>query len=265
MLFIWGSKLNTIIFLLVSEGVSDHEVLKLVLREIGKTKGLDIQLELISPALDETTKIRERGGWGNVQAWCKKHGSVQVKNDFTIEDRNSLEQAGFKLDFLPSNKKHPSWESFVALSGAAGLFVHLDADIAEKINDIAINYCDSGLSRKDYCKHAIRTWIGTDEDSQLCFVTPSYCLETWYLATHDNLTDPGVIPDQIENYETVENVISLLLSLGYDGFTDENTGLITVDKKSLTEKHSGHLIDNFSVSLSRCPELQRVYSYISKL
>lgn len=247
---------------MVSEGVSDHEVLKLILSEIGKAKGLNIHLELISPAIDETTRIRERGGWGKVQAWCKKHGSEQIKDDFSAKERNLLKQAGINCDFLAQDNKRPSWQTLVTMSEASGLLIHLDADIAEKITGLDRDYIDSDKSRKEYCQHAIQYWIGSAEEHQLHFVTPAYCLETWYLAIHDHATNPEVIKTQINDYEAVENVISILLEIGYEEYIDQETGIKSIDKKLLTEKYSSLLKNNMMLISSRCPELKRVDSYI---
>jgi hypothetical protein len=254
--------MKNISFLLVSEGVSDYEVLQLVFNEVGGKLGLNIRLELISPAIDATSKERERGGWGKVKAWCMRNGVNQAASAQTQSDYDLLKGAGFVPELIDRCQNRACWPTLVTMSGADGLLIHLDADIADRIEGLPTRFVQSGLTRKDYCKEALRAWLGTPEQRDLRFVIATICLETWYLATHDRETDPDRFENAIQNYEEIENPVSLLRELGYRIFTDHETGMISIDKKALTTEHAEQLTKNLDKAKTRCPELSRTIDFI---
>lgn len=250
--------------LVVSEGVSDFEVLKIMISKIGELIGIRFEFELISPAEDETTRVRERGGWGNVRAWCRVNGCCfNDANDFTDQDRLSLRQAGLFPDFIPRREARPRWPIHLAMVGASCLIVHLDADIAEKISDQDKSFVDTGLGKKDYCRNVLQTWLGSPENRELLYVIAAQCVESWFLAMYDKRTNPDCFSSEKVNYEEIDDVVERLIRIGYDVFSNGENGHSTVDKILLTEKFGDRLRENYELIESRCPEVKRIKTEIS--
>lgn len=249
---------------LVAEGVSDYDVINRLASSFGAAAGTEIEIELASPPLDETSGFRARGGWCTVRDWCKKNGSNVVGDGFA-EDSELLRNAGFDVDAIHRPGRRPLWPIMLTMSAASAILVHIDADIAEQIVDRDVIFNDYTGSRKDFCREALEEWIGAGEDGSLRFIVATHCIETWFLAMHDNGTNPNIIRRRISDYESVENVIDMLLSLGYDSYEDEETGSVTVDKKTLAVKHGDKLLKNLDLVKSRCPELQRLQAFINMI
>lgn len=251
-------------FKVVCEGIADFEILKIISEQLGKLLGTTIDIDLLSPAEDETTRQRERGGWGSVQAWCRGYGSAQPQQVLTSDEVRNLQAAGFDPQLISFNRPKPRWPSLLALTGSAGIIIHLDADIAEKITDQPHPFHASELPRKEYCRRAIASWLGTVETADICFLVATHCTETWFLALHDHTTDPAVISSVITDYESVPNVIPLLLSLGYRDYVDPETRSRTVDKAALTNERGSQLANNFELAMSRCIEIQHLKDYLQQ-
>ncbi len=221
-----------------------------------------IELVLECPALDETSGKRERGGWGKVCSWCKKNG-VPQEAQMSEEERTSLTANGVNLDNLPHPTAPPAprLETILAFRAPKGIIIHLDSDIAEQISGLDVSFTNSGTNRKEYCRDAIMTWLGMPEDRQILFVVATYCIETWFLATHDHVTDPQIFSDPVDDYEAIADVIEKLLALGYQDYTDETRNR-TVDKAALTKGESKERFrrELFTVE-RRCEELQRVRQF----
>lgn len=248
-------------FVVVCEGVSDFEVLKILLSEIGRSLGVEITARLLSPAQDETTRRRARGGWGSVQAWCRANGATR-QSSLTETDLAPLHNAGFPIQFIKPAQPKPRWPTLLALTGATGVLIHLDADIAEKITGMKKSFTESGLSRKEYCRQAIAIWLGATEAQALCFVIATHCTETWFLALHDVTTDPSFFTTKILDYESVPDVIKALEILGYKTFIDKETGHTTIDKVALTVDHGTRFAKKIDIVESRCAEIQHLKRYL---
>jgi hypothetical protein len=100
------------------------------------------------------------------------------------------------------------------------------------------------------------------ESHDLCFVVATHCTETWFLALHDNMTDPRIFSQPHDNYENIQDVIEMLLALNYGGYTDQETGRVTIDKRALTEERGSDLAKGLHLVACRCAEVQRVKDYV---
>jgi hypothetical protein len=235
--------------------------LKLIFNEIGKKNNISIEIELIAPPVDETSKERARGGWGNVKSWCVKFGTT-LPPATTPNDLDLLKEAGFIPELIDRCQNRPCWPTLLTMAEADGVLIHMDSDIAEAITGLDEDFLTSGLSRKDFCMNAIQTWLGTAEQDDLHFIIATFCLETWFVATYDGQTSPNIFPNPVENYEDIQDPSSLLLAMGYKSYIDTTTGKITIDKKALTEEYANQIVDNLDISKSRCLELKRTISYV---
>jgi len=247
-------------FQVVCEGVSDFETLKIILSEFGKEFGATVRANRLSPAEDETSRVRERGGWGSVRAWCCDYGARRSRDNEI--DLSQLQGAGIVADRIRKPYSSSRWTTLLTLTKATGLIVHLDSDVAEKICDQPQGFCTSGLSPKEYCRQAIESWMEAKESSDLCFVVATHCTETWFLALHDNITDPHIFSKHHDNYENIQDVIERLLALNYRSYVDQETGRVTIDKRALTEEQGSDLAKGLHLIASRCAEVQRVKNYV---
>lgn len=151
----------------------------------------------------------------------------------------------------------------LALSEAAGILIHIDADIAEELNDLEQTFHDAGLSRKEYCRKTIAAWLGVEEAEEptsLCYIVATYCTETWLLALHD----PESFPSSSRNYENIQEVIPLLIDLGYALYRDPQTGKQTIDKIASTRDHGARFKREFQKVIERCAEVRRLQSYLQR-
>ncbi|QLA21413.1 hypothetical protein [Desulfolutivibrio sulfoxidireducens] len=222
-------------FLVVCEGLSDFEMLRLTMDAAGARLGKEFPLELLQPSQDATTGGPGLGGWSRVRAWCQRYGK----------------------------KPKPLWSTMLALSEAAGILIHIDADIAEELNDLEQTFHDAGLSRKEYCRKTIAAWLGVEEAEEptsLCYIVATYCTETWLLALHD----PESFPSSSRNYENIQEVIPLLIDLGYALYRDPQTGKQTIDKIASTRDHGARFKREFQKVIERCAEVRRLQSYLQR-
>ena len=219
--------------LVVCEGSSDYSVIAGIIKEIGRLKGKNFKSILLAPELDATSGRYEKFGYEGVKNWCRYHNC-----QYAQLGRNKI-------------------ASLLAWHSADLVFIHLDADIADNIALEDLLFSGEIKDRKDWCCRALDLWLGAIQSQVKCFfIVPTMQIETWLLATFDNITNPDVFSVELADYELVIDVEKKLLAIGYDVYK-EKPGRI-YKEKSLYENDSRYvprLINKLDVASSRCQEL----------
>ncbi|MEZ1317030.1 hypothetical protein QIW53_13470 [Pseudomonas fluorescens] len=189
-------------YLLVSEGPTDHVVIKEVAKKISSEIGQTIEIVELSPQRDATSGTYPAHGWNAIQSWCKKFSNK------SLESMSHLPPSAQR--FL----QRQNWRALLAFDNANGLLIQLDTDIAQDLKDL--NVIQPGDCRKTHCKNAVLAWLNESAEADgLYLALTAHALETWILATHDP-ADPVFddLPKDF-NYEHIEDVEDRLISLGY--------------------------------------------------
>ncbi len=219
--------------LVVCEGSSDHSVIEGIVKEVGRSKGKNFQSILLAPELDATSDRYEKFGYEGVKNWCQYNNC-----QYSQFGRNKI-------------------ASLLAWHSADLIFIHLDADIADRLELNRLFFSNGIKNRKEWCCKVLDSWFGDLKNHIKCFyVVPTMQIESWLLATFDNVTNPSVFSVEIEDYELVIDVEKKLLAIGYDE-DREKPGRI-YKEKSLYEKDKRYvprLIDKLDVASIRCSEL----------
>lgn len=177
-------------YLLVCEGPTDTYVIKQLASKIYESLGRAVEIVVLAPQIDATTMTWERHGWSGVRNWCKKYG---VK---TAAEINAVHPNLRPL--LERNK----WRMLMDISGAKGLIIQIDSDIAEHIRDIPA-FNPAVTHRRDHCEDALHHWLNEQpQKDTVHFAITSFAIETWLLATlpsnnvaFNNLTAPYNLED----------------------------------------------------------------------
>ncbi|WP_298267348.1 hypothetical protein, partial [Geobacter sp.] len=111
--------------------------------------------------------------------------------------------------------------------------------------------------RREWCARGIDLWLGTAKTAiNFQYVIPTLQIETWLLATYDPDTFTGLFPEGISDYESITNVESLLLSMGYEEDKEKPGRLYK--QKTLFENnviYVPRLLRYIDKSTARCKEL----------
>lgn len=226
-------------FLVVCEGPSDFPIIDGIIQSVAKSRNKKFKVQLLEPQVDATTAKADPFGWTEVRRWCQTYS---IKSDHEIAHLPAPIRASLK---------RKNWEALLAISNADFLLIHMDTDIAEKLET---PFDVSNSTRKEHCEQHLNRWLGITTSKPNCrYVLPTYAIETWLLATYDNVTSPSVFPTPVTDYETIHDIEAKLISLGYA----KNGRKL---KKNLmryreNEKYLPRLLAYIENSKARCSEL----------
>lgn len=208
-------------FLVVCEGSSDYALLDGIIQEAGNRRGQMWETKLLEPQMDATRGRYKPFGWTGINRWC-------------VAERRIL-------------------GSVLALSRSRGLFIHMDTDIAEQLQQGGEFYSpDSGITRRHWCERALTGWLGSSSQHPgIHFVLPTYQIETWLLSAWDD--DPR-LPGG--DYETILEVEPLLLEYGFRADRDHD-GKIYRERTLYSKVYLPRLIAQQARVRDRCAEFAR--------
>lgn len=243
-------KIETIKYLLVTEGPTDFILLKKIASVVSKSIGKNIEFVELSPQKDETTKRYPSHGWKEVRKWCRLYG----KNIDNLPN-----------EFVKIAARGKNWKTLVKVTNARGIIIQIDTDIVEYIDELNSKYKGiTKLSRKKFCEKAILNWLGEDDlVENLYIVKSTHCTETFILATYprtDNIFND--LPSSFD-YEDITDVIARLINLGFESYqTEEGTTKLSKDlnlyknySRIIEEKFSNIRLESEEVDLL-CKELE---------
>lgn len=226
-------------YLLVSEGPTDHVVLKEIAKKIAAEIGQVIEIVELSPQRDATSGTYPAHGWNAIQSWCKK---------FSFKSPSSMAH-------LPASTQQylqrQNWRSLLAFDSAIGLLIQLDTDIAQDLRDLKI--IQPGDCRKTHCKDAVLTWLNESAAVDgLYLALTAHALETWILATHN--PSESVFDDLPKNfnYEHIEDVEERLISLGYDSKLKRGRQRLKKSPYTIYETYAKRIAADLPAVRSRC-------------
>lgn len=196
------------VFLLVCEGPTDIEVIKSIAEKVKDNIGTPVEIRELSPTQDKTTGTYPSQGWTAVKSWCETYSiNKNIVIPAGIEDWRRV---------LLNKKNSFRWDTLIKISGAAGIIIQIDTDIAEQMAHA--DFLTSGISRKAFSHNAINIWLNEQEKpDEFYYLMSTFSTETWLLATHEPLDNKDVLGDlaTVVDYETVSNSEERLIALGY--------------------------------------------------
>lgn len=226
-------------YLLVSEGPTDHVVIKEIAKKISSEIGQVIDIVELSPQRDATSGTYPAHGWNAIQSWCKK---------FSTKSPESMAH-------LPASTqqflKRQNWRSLLAFDSANGLLIQLDTDIAQDLKDLKI--IQPGECRKTHCKDAVLTWLNESSSVEgLYLALTAHALETWILATHS--PSESVFNDLPKNfnYELIEDVEDRLINLGYESKLKRGRQRLKKSPYTIYEAYAKRISANLTTVRTRC-------------
>ena len=247
--YLLGFRMATKKYLLVCEGPTDFEILSAISKNIENKNGHSIEIVPLSPQIDATSGSYPPHGWTAVRLWCKSN-RVKSQGDVASLDDKLREVALRK-----------NWLALVAVSGADGLIIQLDTDIAEHIVDLAPPFLGSGVTRREFCDTAIAKWLGVKKiHPNMFLVLSSHSTETWLLAMHD--PEDAVFADLTVpfNYEDIPDPEDRLLVLGYK----KKSGRLH-KKPSVYEGYAHTLVGRLTQVRQRCVEAEVFCDFIESV
>lgn len=212
-------------FFVVCEGQTDYEVLKSVVAEIGKRKGLKYKtVPLFPPRMRPSV-----GGWDSLRTFIRNQAAALAGNQARMRaDAASALGARPQANALRNPNSGDKFAAALKLRSAAGtakILIQVDTDVAADFQDgtFAVpNFVTFPLNahhREMISEAAVRQWLGghvakLGGDIVLCMCT--HALETWILATHPKPEIEQAIGKAIPaNYDSIWKPDAALLSLGY--------------------------------------------------
>ena len=124
--------METIKYLLVTEGPTDFIILEKISSIISKNIDKHIEFVQLSPQKDQTSDRYSDHGWKEVRKWCRLYG----------KNKDDLANVFARL-----SSKSKNWKTLVKVSNAKGIIIQIDTDIAEYIDEINFRY--QGTSAHD--------------------------------------------------------------------------------------------------------------------
>ncbi len=234
--------METIKYLLVTEGPTDFIILEKISSIISKNIDKHIEFVQLSPQKDQTSDRYSDHGWKEVRKWCRLYG----------KNKDDLANVFARL-----SSKSKNWKTLVKVSNAKGIIIQIDTDIAEYIDEINFRYQGTNkLSRKRFCEKVILNWLGEDSLVEgLYFMKSTDSTETFILATfprnHENFNDLPAFFD----FEDIKDVIPRLIKFGLTNYTRED-GINRLSKDlGLYEKYSDMIEKNFTKVRQECQEI----------
>lgn len=236
-------------FLLVSEGPTDHVVIKEVAKTISSAVGDSIDIVELSPQRDATSGTYPSHGWGAIKSWCKKYS---LKTPELVAHLPRTTQI-----FL----QRQQWRALVAFDKANGLIIQLDTDIAHELTELKT--IQPGECRKTHCANEVLSWLnekGVPDSLHLALT--SFALETWILATHPR--GDAVFADLPDgfNYEEIENVEDRLIALGYESRLKKGRRRIKKSPYTVYEPYARRIALNLDVVRQNCEAADALCVYI---
>lgn len=228
--------------LVVCEGSSDFAIIEGVMKHVASIHGKEIAATLLEPQYDATTGKHDKFGYTQIRAWCKKAA------------------------YLKQTKGRDWIGQQLALSKSDFLLIHMDTDIAQNLELNNSFFSGDFKSRRSWCNDSLDSWLGLAKGCDCHYVLPTWQIESWLLATFDEVSSPGVFPTAIADYESIQNVEQKMLLLGYKEDT-RKPGRIYKERRLYSENpnHLPRLLNKFSIATSRCDELNNFESLISGL
>jgi hypothetical protein len=207
-------------FLLVAEGETDIIIFQVVAKHLS-SKQVTINIKSLAPQKDVTSTGYPPHGFGEVQNWC-------------IANKNKIQML---IDF----------------SGANGLLVQMDTDIALQIN--------KGCTKtpRECCTDKLNEAFATIKEPNRCrYILPTQNTETWLLASHGNYTALDSSLREVTDFESLSDTEERLVALGYPS-KKVKTGRKKLSKKPRKyHAHGQQLINNLPLARIRCQELDRL-------
>ncbi|MBN5217791.1 hypothetical protein [Serratia ureilytica] len=226
------------IFLLVCEGPTDFEVIKSISNKISKGSNCDIEVRELSPTKDKTTEKYPPHGWTGVKGWCERYKLDKgIVIDPALEDwQKKLLEA--KLRFR--------WDSLLKVSGADGIIVQIDTDIAEQMSHAVFNPTND--DRKEFCRQAVNLWLNeVSVPDEMYYLLSTYSSEVWLLAAHEPLITT--------NYESLPDAEDRLIGLGYSKKKINGKYRLKKDP-NLYKSYSEAMVEKLDVVRERCLECE---------
>lgn len=236
-------------YILVSEGPTDFFIIEKVAQKLAVDLGKNITIHLLEPQKCATGGGYRPHGWSEVKKWCKKHSNKDAQD----------------LAHLPIGIQEyllrQSWRALLAMSGAQGLIIQIDSDIANFITDIK----KVAPTKKQHCTDALLFWLNEPQQTaQLFLAVCAQAIESWLLATHSPQDQIFSDLQQGFNYEDIDDYESRLVALGYT--PTRNVKGVRRLKKSPSEKYKKHadkIAANLANVRARCSSAEDLCVYLS--
>lgn len=238
-------------YLLVSEGPTDIAFLKQLISKLTSDLGSVAEVVELSPQRDATSGEWPAHGWTGVKTWC---------NSWKVKTESDLEKIP---EYFIELAKRRNWKSLVATSGADGLIIQMDTDIAEYIRGLGCDFSEFSGSRREFCQSAIYFWLGESGQAtdKPFLLLPSFAMETWLLATHSPASPVFDDLDKPFNYEDIVDLEERLVLLGYSSKSKKG-------KKKLAKRESEYIgyadkvHTHFADVTLRCEEANHLDAFI---
>lgn len=234
------------IFLLVCEGPTDIEIIKSISNKISNDTGCEIEIRELSPTKDKTTDTYPSHGWTAVKAWCEKY---KLDKGITIDP--GLMDWQKKLLTL---KLSTRWDTLINFSGADGIIIQIDTDIAEQMTHKKFD--PATHNRKEFCREAVNIWLNeASAPDELHYLLSTYSSEVWLLAAHDE--------EICADYESLQDVEDKLMALGY-AKKKENGNFRLKKERALYRNYGERIAQKLSTVRQRCSECETFCSHLEK-
>ena len=207
--------------LLVAEGETDVIIFQAIAKHLSNNK---ITFVAIATQKDATSGTYKQHGFGEVTNWCQANkNKIQMLIDF---------------------------------NGASALFVQMDTDIANQVNEECIN---AGKMPRQCCEEGLNNKFSSVSEPDRCYyILPTENTETWLLASYNDfpILDPKL--NEIINYELISGSEQLLINIGFP--SRKGVGKRKLNKKPAKKynKYAQQLVENLSLARQRCEELDRL-------
>jgi len=228
--------------LVVCEGSSDFAIIEGVMKHIASIHGTEVEATLLEPQYDATTGKHDKFGYTQIRAWCKKAAYLQqTKGRDWIGQQLTLSKSDF-------------------------LLIHMDADIAQNLEINNSFFSGDYKSRRSWCNDSLNSWLGLAKGNDCYYVLPTWQIESWLLATYDEINSPSVFHSSVADYESIQDVETQLLLLGYQE-DSRKPGRIYKERHLYSKdlNYLPRLQNNFSIATSRCDELNRFQSLLTQV
>jgi hypothetical protein len=242
------------IYLLVCEGPTDIAVILALAQKVQEKIGKDVEIRELSPTMDKTTGVYPSQGWTAVKSWCEK---FSINKNIIIPD--GLEDWKKKL---LSQKLSLRWDTLIKMSGADGIILQIDTDIAEEMSHA--DFSTSGITRKQFSHAAVNLWLNeTNKPDDFYYVMSTFSTETWLLATHEPSENTAVLGDlaTVGDYETIDNIEDRLIALGYS--KQKKKGQDRLKKEpEIYKKYGEKIAAKIDLVKSRCAEADNLMNFL---
>lgn len=239
-------------YLLVCEGPTDTFIINKLAQKIYETREQEVEIVTLAPQIDATTGKWERHGWNGVRNWCKKYG-------FKTEQQLARVPESLRPSIL-----RQSWRALMAISGAKGLIIQLDSDIAEQITDLPA-FDAATTVRRAYCEDALSFWLNENPDKNiLYYAVTSYAIETWLLATLKIGSD--ALSDLVDPYdlEDLPDWEDRLIRAGFSKVKKNGRDRLRKSPSELYEKYGEQIAANLVNVRKKCLSAENLCVFLEK-